>query len=133
MASIRARMTDAMQIRRAEIPQQPGAVTRQGGDLRILDGADHGLHTSVMQSVIAPGGGPRRHRHPHAEVFVFQDGTGSFEVDGKSFDAEAGDLLIVPPNAWHGFANTGSTPLRLVAIHENPRAVIEWEDGSRRD
>ena len=126
-------MTNAMRILRLQVPQQPGKVIEQGGDLRILDGADHGLRTSVMLSVITQGGGPRRHRHPHAEVFVVQEGNGRFEVDGESFDGEAGDVLIVPPNAWHAFANRGTTLLRLVAIHENPRAVIEWEDGSRRD
>ena len=126
-------MTDAKRIRRGAIPRQAGNVIEQGGDLRILDGSDHGLRTSVMLSVVVPGGGPQRHRHPHAEVFVIHEGTGRFEVDGQSLDADGGDVLIIPPNAWHVFRNSGTTPLRLVAIHENPRAVIEREDGSRRD
>jgi hypothetical protein len=34
-----------------------GPVTRDGGDLRVLQGSDHGLLTSVMHSQVVPGSG----------------------------------------------------------------------------
>ena len=108
-------------------------VTNDGGELRILHGSDHGLVTSVMVSQITPGGGPRRHRHPHAEIFVLHDGQGRYEVEGTKIDAVAGDMVIVPPNTWHTFTNTGTGMLRQAAIHQNPRAATEFEDGDRRD
>lgn len=120
-------------IPHADLELVHGPVTDAGGELRILHGADHGLATSIMTSQIVPGGGPRRHRHPHAEIFVIHDGQASYEVEGSTIDAEAGDVVIVPPDAWHSFTNTGSSTLRHTAIHENPRAVTEFEDGSRRD
>ena len=110
-----------------------GKVVDEGGELRVLVGSEHGLRISVMQSVVVPGSGPRRHRHPHAEIFVLEAGSGLFEVDGETFEAESGDILIIPPGAWHGFRNLGTDSLRLVAIHENPRAATEWEDGRRLD
>ena len=76
---------------------------------------------------------PRRHRHPHAEIFVLHGGKGRYKVEGTSFDAEAGDIVIVPPDAWHSFLNTGDGPLQQTAIHQNPRAVTIFEDGSSRD
>ena len=124
-------MTDAKHIARTDVPVMSGKVVDEGGELRLLVGSEHGLQVSVMQSVVVPGGGPRRHRHPHAEIFVVEAGLGRFEVDGETLEAESGDILIVPPDAWHGFTNTGSEPLRLIAIHENPRATTEWEDGRR--
>ena len=126
-------MTDAKRIAREDVPLQPGKVVDDGGELRVLQGAEHGLRLSVMESSIAPGSGPRRHRHPHAEVFVLVEGEGRFSIDDAMFDARSGDILVVPPNAWHGFVNHAREPLRLVAIHDNARAVTEFEDGTRRD
>jgi quercetin dioxygenase-like cupin family protein len=120
-------------IRHDELELVPGPVTGGGGELRILNGSDYGLATSVMESTIAPGSGPRRHRHPHAEIFVLHDGQGHFEVEGDEMDAEPGDILIVPPDAWHTFTNSGPSMLRLTAIHEDRRAVTDFEDGTRRD
>ena len=109
-----------------------GPVTADGGEVRQLHGETHGLVTSVMISRILPGSGPPRHRHPYAEVFILHDGQGSYEVEGARVDAVAGDIVIVPPDAWHSFTNSGATPLRHVAIHERPRVESEFEDGTRR-
>jgi quercetin dioxygenase-like cupin family protein len=122
----------ARHIRHADLELLRGPVTNAGGELRILTGADYGLVTSVMTSRVVPGSGPLRHRHPHAEIFVLHEGQGRFEVEGSTIDAEAGDMVIVPPNAWHTFTNSGSSTLRQTAIHQNPRAETEFEDGSRR-
>ena len=117
----------------AELELIDGPVTRDGGELRVLQGADFGLVTSVMHAQIVPGSGPQRHRHPHAEIFVLHDGQGRYEVEGMIIDAVAGDMVIVPPDTWHAFTNTGTGMLRQTAIHQNPRAVSEMEDGTRRD
>jgi len=120
-------------VRHGELELLRGKVTNEGGELRLLSGADHGLRTSVMHSHVAPGSGPIPHRHPHAEVLVVDDGQARFDVDGVSIDADAGDMIIVPTEALHAFTNTGTTMLRLTAIHENARAVTLFVDGSRRD
>lgn len=123
----------ARHVRHAELELIGEKVTREGGELRLLSGSDYGLRTSVMYSRIAPGSGPRRHQHPHAEIFVLHAGRGRYEVEGAFIDAEGGDMVIVPPDAWHSFTNTGEVMLRLTAIHENPRAVRVFEDGSRQE
>jgi quercetin dioxygenase-like cupin family protein len=128
-------MTEPAQPRHvpnAELELRDGPVVRDGGELRVLTGEDYGLVTSVMYSRIVPGSGPQRHRHPHAEIFVLHDGQGRYEVEGTHIDAVAGDMVIVPPDAWHSFTNTGDTLLRQTAIHQNPRAATEFEDGSTR-
>lgn len=129
-------MTDRIEarvVRHSELELLPGKVTSDGGELRQFSGSDYGLATSAMVAEVAPGSGARRHRHPHAEVFVLHDGQGRFEVEGTYFEAEAGDMVIVPPDAWHSFRNTGTVMLRQMAIHQNARAVTLFEDGSRRD
>ncbi len=126
-------MTDLTRISHTELEVWSGKVATEGGELRILQGSDHGLSTSVMESEVVPGGGPRRHRHPHAEVFVVNSGEGRWEVDGVVLEATVGDVVIVPPDAWHTFENRGPGPLRQTIIHENARIQTMWEDGSRRD
>jgi quercetin dioxygenase-like cupin family protein len=123
----------ARHIPHADLELLSGPVTEDGGELRLLSGSDYGLITSIMLGQVVPGSGPRRHRHPHAEIFVLHDGQGRYEVEGTQFDAEAGDIVIVPPEAWHTFTNTGTSMLRHTALHQNPRAVTVYEDGSRRD
>jgi quercetin dioxygenase-like cupin family protein len=129
-------VTDPIRARHlphAELELVHGRVTADGGELRQLSGSDYGLVTSVMHSQIVPGSGPKRHRHPHAEIFVLHDGQARYEIEGTHLDAQAGDMVIVPPDAWHSFVNTGTAMLRQTAIHENPRAVSLFEDGTRRD
>jgi quercetin dioxygenase-like cupin family protein len=120
-------------IRHADIPPFGRRFDPEAYDLRALAGSDLGIATSVMHATVAPGRGPIRHRHPHTEIFVIHTGSGRFDVDGETFDAEAGDVLIIPPGAWHVFVATGAEPLRETAIHENGRLTTEWEDGTRLD
>lgn len=126
-------LTSARHVRHADLELLRGPVTDAGGELRVLHGSDYGLVTSIMMGQVVPGGGPRRHRHPHAEVFVLHEGQGRYEVDGTTFEAEAGDVVIVPPDAWHTFRNSGTSTLQHTAFHQNPRAVTDYEDGSRRE
>jgi mannose-6-phosphate isomerase-like protein (cupin superfamily) len=34
--------------------------------------------------------------------------------------------VVVPPGTPHGFVNSGSDQLRMVAIHVSPKFVTEW-------
>jgi quercetin dioxygenase-like cupin family protein len=95
-------------------------VSIDGGSLRYLAGERYGLITSVFLAEIVPGSGPPRHTHPYAEFFVLYEGQGRYTVGNEHVDAEAGDVVIVPPEAEHEFVNSGTGPLRHVAIHESP-------------
>lgn len=124
---------NARHVPHEELELLSGNVTNDGGELRQLSGSDYDLQTSIMHARVAPGSGPRRHGHPHAEIFVLDAGEARFEVEGEFIDAIAGDVVIIPPDRLHSFVNTGAEPLRVTAIHENRRAVTLFEDGSRRD
>ena len=45
---------------------------------------------------------PPRHRHPEAEIFFVIEGRYLYEVDGRRFYAETGDVRIRPgrSGAW---------------------------------
>ena len=105
-------------------------VARDGGSLLYLEGARYGLHTSTFEAEIVPGSGPRPHTHVYAEFFVIHEGQGRFTADGQVLDAEAGDVVIIPPEVEHSFVNTGTGPLRHTAIHESPVQKTTFSDGS---
>jgi quercetin dioxygenase-like cupin family protein len=96
-----------------------------GGDTFIGD--DHGgVPISIFLVDSPPGGGPKLHRHPYAEVFVVHEGEVEFVLDDESATAGPGDVVIAPPGAAHRFTNVGEGRLRLTAIHAAPAMDTEW-------
>jgi len=65
-----------------------------------------------IETINAPGAGPPRHRHREAEIFRVIEGCYLYEVDGRRFFAEAGDVVSIPSGAAHGFVNVTEAPAR---------------------
>jgi mannose-6-phosphate isomerase-like protein (cupin superfamily) len=90
-------------------------------------------HQDVPFSVILvhsqPGVGPKLHRHPYAEVFVVESGEATFRIGDDTVVVGGGNVVVSPPGEAHGFTNTGSSELRLTAIHAAPRFDTEWLAG----
>jgi quercetin dioxygenase-like cupin family protein len=81
-----------------------------------LDPAQSGGSLTVIETENAPGFGPPRHRHAEAEVFRVLTGRYLFEVDGRRFHAEAGDVVSVPGGVAHGFVNVTQEPARQLVM-----------------
>jgi len=75
---------------------------------------------------LPPGGGPRLHRHPYAEILIVQEGRGTYTVGAATLDAQAGQILIVPPQVPHKFIDSGDGPLRQIDIHLHRQFITEW-------
>jgi quercetin dioxygenase-like cupin family protein len=94
-----------------------------------FEGKDHGATVSFFVSRFAPGEGPALHRHPYEETFIVEEGRATFAVDGKTIEARAGQVVVVPAGAAHGFVNSGPAILRQVSIHPSDRMIQEWVEG----
>jgi quercetin dioxygenase-like cupin family protein len=93
--------------------EPPILIPAIGLDLRVrvpIEAAG-GVLTSI-ETTNAPGFGPPLHRHREAEIFYVLEGRYLFEVDGKRFTAEVGDVVSVPGGAAHAFVNITDTPAR---------------------
>lgn len=55
------------------------------------------------------------------EIYYFLKGKGIMWVDGQDVPVAAGDAVLVPPGADHGFRNTGQEPLKLMIIWGRPK------------
>ena len=94
-------------------------------------GADHGdVPFSVILVHSRPGIGPKLHRHPYAEVFIVESGRATFQIGEEHLEVDAGHIVVSPPGEAHGFTNSGTDELRLVAIHGAHRFDTEWLAGA---
>jgi quercetin dioxygenase-like cupin family protein len=71
-----------------------------------------GQALTIIDTINAPGFGPPLHRHPEVEIFRVLRGRYLFEVDGKRFFAEPGDVVSVPGGAAHAFVNVTTAAAR---------------------
>ncbi len=89
-------------------------------------GADHGdVNVSVFLLSALPGRGPGPHRHPYDEIQFIREGRGAYVVDGKEFEAAAGDILVIKAGEVHSFRCIGESPLVQVDVHLSPRFIQE--------
>ena len=89
-------------------------------------GAEQGdVAVSVFLLRALPGRGPGPHRHPYDEVQFIQAGRGRWTVDGREFEAGAGDILVIKAGEVHGFRCIGTDPLVQLDVHLSPRFIQE--------
>lgn len=71
---------------------------------------------TAIETVNRPGFGPPRHSHRETEIFRVLEGRYLFEVDGRRFFADVGDVVTVPGGAVHGFVNVTDRPARQFIV-----------------
>ena len=90
-----------------------------------------GLHyqdteVSFIWVDMSPGGSVRLHKHPYKEIFIIQEGVSTFTVDTTTLEAVAGQIIIVPADVPHKFANNGDGQLKQIDIHVNREFITDW-------
>ena len=79
-----------------------------------------------------PGRGPALHHHPYIETFLVQRGRARFSVDGRTIEAAAGDVVVAPAGAVHGFTTLEPDGARMVNIHSAGRFETTWVEQTSR-
>jgi mannose-6-phosphate isomerase-like protein (cupin superfamily) len=82
--------------------------------------------TSFIWVDMPPGGSVRLHQHPYKEIFIVQEGFSTFTVGTATLEAQAGQVIIVPANVPHKFANSGEGRLKQVDIHVSKAFITQW-------
>jgi quercetin dioxygenase-like cupin family protein len=91
----------------------PIAIPAIGLDLHVrMAPAASGGAFSIIETVNAPGKGPPRHKHPDAKIFSLLEGRYLYEMEGRRFFAETGDVVSIPGGSEHGFVNVTDKPAR---------------------
>ncbi len=99
----------------AVFAQNPGVQRTivQRGDVSVP-----GREAVIAHVEIAPGASVGRHTHPGEEISYVTEGEGELLIEGQpARRIKAGDGLIVPAGAKHDARNTGTKPLKIVAVY----------------
>ncbi len=92
----------------------------------MLHGDELGLgDLSLLFSYNPPDGGPRVHRHSYIEIFVIQQGSGTYVIGNDVFEAGEGDIVVVPSGLPHTFKASNAKTLKHIAIHQAAHSVSE--------
>jgi quercetin dioxygenase-like cupin family protein len=91
---------------------------------RRFEGRNYGVPVSCFVSHNPRGTGAKLHRHPYPETFVVERGSVTFTVDGEEIEAVAGQIVIVPAGAAHGFVSTSDDHAQ-VSIHPSDHVIQE--------
>jgi len=101
----------------------PGALSNLTAPFILkVDRKNGGAPEFVMLTEdIPPGQAISPHRHPHSDEIIFiHGGTGLASLAGKQATVTTGATIYMPRNAVVGLRNTGTEPLRIVAIFSKP-------------
>jgi len=98
--------------------EPPVLVPQIGLELRVpIPPQTTGGVLTAIETANAPGFGPPLHRHRETEIFYVLEGRYLFEVDGKRFIANTGDVVTAPGGAVHAFVNiTDKTARQFIEI-----------------
>jgi mannose-6-phosphate isomerase-like protein (cupin superfamily) len=71
----------------------------------------------INANIIAPGTGSLSHQHEHTEhIYFILGGKGIVKVGDEEQEVNEGDAIYMPPRLAHSIRNTGTYPLRFLAI-----------------
>jgi mannose-6-phosphate isomerase-like protein (cupin superfamily) len=90
------------------------------------EGGTHSVGLSLILVNADPGVGPTLHRHAYEEVHALQAGKARFTLGEDEVEAEAGDVVVVPPETWHSFVALRPEKLVMVSIQHSPKFITEW-------
>ena len=82
-----------------------------------FEGHLHGSGVAIIFARLEPGKpGPKLHKHPYSETFVVRQGRTAFTAGDQGIEVDAGDIVVVPSDTPHAFANAGTTVLEMMDI-----------------
>ena len=87
----------------------------------------------IAEGLAAPGGGPPPHRHYFEdESFYILEGSVTFQADGQTIHAKAGDFIHIPRGTVHSFKNEGAVPARALVVISpaGPRGMQQFFEES---
>lgn len=76
----------------------------------------------VSETQLRAGKSTNGHRHEgQEEVYIFTEGSGKMEIDYLEFDVKAGDVILIPDNAFHRVHNNGDFWLKFICVFQGKR------------
>ena len=62
------------------------------------------------------------HKHPgQEEVYIFMQGSGSMEIDERTLEVKAGDVVLIEDGEFHRVHNSGQEILEFICVFDGKR------------
>jgi len=104
----------------ASVEWQPHPTLR-GIRVKSLENRNTWPEASVTLVEVDPGGVIEMHVHEKSyESAYIMSGRGLLHLPQGDTSVGTGDGVTVPPQTLHGLENTGSEPMRILAVHMPP-------------
>ncbi len=82
----------------------------------LLEGEDTAGRYCLIDMHVPQGGGPPPHRHDFEEMFSVLEGEIEVTFRGEKSTVRAGEIVNIPANAPHSFANASERSARLLCV-----------------
>lgn len=96
-----------------------------------------GEHAQVVFMSVSPKTNPKNEIgmevHPFDQVIMIVEGNGKAELDGKTFNIAAGDMIFIPQGTKHNVINLNpDKALKLISIYSDtdvpPDSILESKE-----
>jgi len=104
---------------------RPGVTTRMR--VSALTGA---VQLCVFEQWVEPGKGAPTHLHAVEEILAVMDGQADIWVEDEKIAVTAGQSVVVPAGRRHGFTNTGTGTLHVMATLAAPMFEASFDTKS---
>lgn len=109
-------MHQSLVVRAGEsLTGSPIRFVRKETFVKLAAGAAAGSMT-VLEDISPPHHGPPLHVHDFEEFFYILTGRFLFEMDGRSFEVQAGDFVHAASGVPHVFQNTTDQEAKMLVI-----------------
>lgn len=96
----------------------------------VIDARDGALQLALWEERHEVGFDVPDHAHDCEEIITLLAGGILARIDGEAIPVAAGESILIPEGALHGFSVVAGPQMRLLAIFGSPRPRIFRADGS---
>ena len=99
-----------------DVPAESVGAQGPGASLRwLIDDARDGAPVYALRMVeIEPGGHSPHHQHGYEHENFVVEGRGRVFMNGTWHELKPGDVVFVPPNVEHEYANAGDSTFKFL-------------------
>jgi quercetin dioxygenase-like cupin family protein len=115
-------------IDKAQAQTNPQLKSHFEGEVRTqrLFHADTGNGNEMLMVFFSPGGRTHPHIHKQGQILHITEGKGIVATDTEKRVVTAGDVVVIPPGAWHWHGATPDSAMSHLAI-QGPEGDIMWD------
>ena len=100
----------------------------KGTTIQVLISAQEGGNFAMRKFAMQPGGGMPLHTNSVEHEQYVLSGHGKVGIDGKVFEVEPGDVVLIPEGVPHWYENVGHDAFEFLCIIPNKKDVITLLD-----